>query len=81
MARRRAVWALCALLGSLTSVDVYAQGGSTSTISGAVTDTAKGVIPGATVVVTSSATGTKYEATTNSAGTFSVPALSAAVPR
>ena len=77
MSRRRAVWALCALLAGLTSVDAYAQGGSTSTISGVVTDTAKGVIPGATVVVTSNATGTKYDATTNSAGTFSVPALSA----
>ncbi len=48
---------------------------TTSSISGVVTDTAKGVIPGATVVVTSTATGTKFEAVTNTSGSFSVPAL------
>ena len=37
------------------------QGGATSTISGVVTDSAGGVVPGATIVVTSSATGTKFE--------------------
>ena len=42
-----------------------------------VTDTAGGVIPGASVVVTSNATETKFEAVSNSTGAFSVPALSA----
>ena len=43
-----------------------AQGGATSSISGVVTDAGGGVLPGATVVVTSNATGTKFEAVTNS---------------
>jgi hypothetical protein len=55
----------------------YAQGGATSSISGVVKDTAGGVIPGATVVVMSNATQTKFEAVTNNTGAFSVPALSA----
>lgn len=57
----------------------YGQGGATSAISGVVKDTAGGVIPGATVVVTSNATATKFETVTNTTGAFSVPALSAGV--
>ena len=53
------------------------QTGATSTISGVVTDEAGAVIPGASVVVTSNATSTRFEATTNRSGTYSVPALSA----
>ena len=37
------------------------------------------MLPGATVVVTSNATGTKSEAITNDSGAYSVPALSAGV--
>jgi hypothetical protein len=54
----------------------YAQGASSS-ITGVVTDTAGGVVPGAAVVVTSNATGTKYETITNANGAFNVPALPA----
>jgi hypothetical protein len=53
---------------------VLAQGTSSS-ISGVVLDAAGGAIPGATVVVASDATGTKFEAVTNGSGAFSVPAL------
>jgi hypothetical protein len=42
-----------------------------------VNDTEGGVIPGATVVVTSNANLTKFEAVTNSTGAFTVPALDA----
>jgi hypothetical protein len=56
---------------------VYGQGGATSAITGVVADSAGGVMPGANVVVTSNATGTKFEAVTNATGAFSVPALSA----
>ena len=55
--------------------DVEGQG-ATASISGAVVDTAGGVVPGATVVVTNAA-GTKFEAVTNTEGIFSVPALAA----
>src|SRR5215204_1026581 len=49
--------------------------GTGSAISGLVVDSAGGAIPGASVLVTSDATGTKFEATTNGDGAFSVPAL------
>ncbi|HYN08850.1 MAG TPA: carboxypeptidase-like regulatory domain-containing protein [Vicinamibacterales bacterium] len=42
-------------------------------------DSAGGVIPGASVVVKSNATGTTFEAMTNSSGAFNVPSLSAGV--
>ena len=54
---------------------VLAQGGATSSISGVVSDAGGGVLPGATVIVTSNATGTKFEAVTNSTGAYTVPAL------
>ncbi len=57
----------------------FAQGGATSTITGVVSDSGGGVLPGATVVVASNATGTKSEAVTNTNGAYSVPALSAGV--
>src|SRR5688572_27530462 len=53
------------------------QGGATSAISGVVTDAAAAVVPGASIVVASNATGTTFEAVSNSTGAFSVPALSA----
>lgn len=69
---------LClATLLLLSAPVVYGQGGATSAITGVVADSAGGVMPGANVVVTSNATGTKFEAVTNATGAFSVPALSA----
>ncbi|MGQ0734633.1 MAG: TonB-dependent receptor domain-containing protein [Acidobacteriota bacterium] len=56
-----------------------AQGGSTSAITGIVQDSEGGVLPGATVIVTSNATGSKFEAVANETGTYAVPALSAGV--
>jgi hypothetical protein len=56
-----------------------AQGGATSSISGLVSDAGGGVLPGATVIVTSNATGSKFEAVSNSTGAYTVPALSAGV--
>ena len=64
-----------AFLLHLTAL-AYGQGASSS-ITGVVTDTAGGVVPGASVVVTSNATGTKYETMTNESGAFNVPALPA----
>jgi hypothetical protein len=58
-----------------TSVPTHAQ---SSSLSGIVTDTAGGVIPGANVVVKNDATGETFEATSNSAGQFSFPALAPA---
>ncbi len=52
---------------------------TTSTLSGTVVDSAGGVIPGATVVVTSKATSTKFNAVTDGTGAFSVPSLNPGV--
>ena len=57
----------------------FAQGGATSSITGVVRDEGGGVLPGATIVVASNATGSKFEAVANSSGTYTVPALSAGV--
>jgi len=54
-------------------VPAYAQSGASS-ISGTVTDTSGGVIPGATVVATG-ASGEKYETVSNSQGVYTIPAL------
>ena len=54
-----------------------AQGGVTASLSGIAVDSAGGVIPGASVTVTSKATESMFTAITNASGTFSVPALDA----
>ena len=51
----------------------FAQAGQS--VSGIVVDAAGGVIPGASVAVRNNATGESFEAVTNEAGTFSVPAI------
>jgi hypothetical protein len=63
----------------LTASSTSAQGGATSAITGIISDSEGGVVPGANVVVTSNATGSRFEAVTNATGTYSVPALSAGV--
>ena len=64
---------LAGVILAATASSALAQGASS--ISGLVVDTAGGAIPGASVVVASDATGTKFEAVTNGSGAFSVPAL------
>src|SRR5688572_7917514 len=59
----------------LASGVAFAQGSTTSSISGTVVDSAGGVIPGANVVVKNNATGTTTNAVTSAAGTFNIPAL------
>src|SRR5829696_8403104 len=64
-----------ALVVCVSSVSAFAQGSGTTSLSGVVTDSGGGVIPGATVVVKNTATGVTFEAITTSAGSFNVPAL------
>jgi len=66
---------LTAVILAAAAASVLAQGASSSSISGLVLDTAGGSIPGASVVVASDATGTRFEALTNGSGAFNVPAL------
>jgi len=55
----------------------FAQGGTTASLSGTVTDSGGGVVPGATVVVKNNATGVSQTTVTNSTGAFSVPGINA----
>jgi hypothetical protein len=66
---------LAVALICLASSLAFAQGSTTSSISGTVVDTGGGVIPGATVAVKNNATGTVTNAVTGAAGTFNIPAL------
>ena len=66
---------LAAAFLCLASSHAFAQGSTTSSISGTVVDTGGGVIPGATVVAKNNATGTTTTAVSNTTGTFSIPAL------
>jgi hypothetical protein len=70
---RRAAWAVFALLWGAGVA--FAQG-STSSISGTVTDSGGGAVPGAAVVVTSES-GATFETVTNGEGFFNVPAVGA----
>lgn len=62
-------------LVSPVSHDAFAQGGTTSTLSGVVTDSAGGVVPGAEVVIKHNATGVTNNAVSNNEGAFSFPGL------
>jgi hypothetical protein len=66
---------IAAALLCLVSTTAWAQGSTTSSISGTVVDSGGGVIPGAAVVVKNLATGTTTNAVTGAAGTFNIPAL------
>ena len=70
----RRVALACAVVMLLTAA-AFAQS-ATSSISGTVTDSAGGVIPGAAVTVKNEA-GASFETVTNSQGYFTVPALGA----
>jgi hypothetical protein len=66
---------LAGLILASSASALFAQGASGGSISGVVVDTNGGGIPGASVVVVSDTTGTKFEAMTNGSGAFNVPAL------
>lgn len=77
---KRAMSRLAVLALTVLCVQVHAvnaQGSGSTSLSGVVTDTGGGVIPGATVVVKNDATGVTFETVTSSAGAFNVPALDA----
>ncbi|HVL70016.1 MAG TPA: TonB-dependent receptor [Vicinamibacterales bacterium] len=64
-----------ASLLSMSGVSVYAQGGTTSTITGTVVDASGGVLPGATVTAKHLATNTVSSTVTNSEGAFTLASL------
>jgi hypothetical protein len=70
-------WVWAVILIGLAQGTAFAQGGTTSTISGVAVDKDGGVVPGALVTVKNTATGRELTTNTGSTGTFSVPALEA----
>lgn len=69
---------LIAAISLLTGVPLFAQAG-TGGISGTVSDSSGGVVPGATVTVLNPATGVSVESTTTGVGVYSFPSLPPAV--
>jgi hypothetical protein len=63
------------VLAFVSMAGAFAGAQQSSSITGVVTDSAGGVVPGASVAVENNATQVKLEAVTNSAGAFSFPAL------
>src|ERR1700733_8706527 len=72
--RRLAAFGLACLLLFVPGVVLAQQSGS---IKGTVTDESGGAIPNAQVVLTNTAQGTTYNATSNSGGDYTFPALEA----
>lgn len=69
---KRVVW-LLSLVWLALAVPANAQTATTGNLSGTVKDASGAVLPGASVTALHVATGTSYEAVTNSEGYFSIP--------
>jgi hypothetical protein len=67
---RRALLSICLVVGFVTSA--AAQLATQTALVGTVSDSSKGVLPGATVVAINIGTQDKYEATTNDQGYFNI---------
>ena len=64
-----------AALVTLMASPVYAQGGTTTSVSGTVVDTSGAAVPGADVTIKNNATGAVYTTVTTGNGTFTVPGI------
>jgi Carboxypeptidase regulatory-like domain len=72
---KRFLIAAALLLLSLSGPPTFAQGGSTGSIAGTISDPTTAVVAGATITVKNNATSQEFNATTTDNGTFNVPAL------
>ena len=70
----KAVWSLSAILCLLTLLpaNVGAQGATTGSLTGVITDAQGGVLPGAAVLATHIPTGTTYDGVADNSGRFSL---------
>ena len=66
---------VAAMVTVVAGAPVFAQGASTSSISGVVLDTDRAVIPGADVVIKNKGTGETFTVVSSGQGVFSVPSL------
>ena len=74
---RLGLYAVLALSLCAGATPAFAQGSTTSTISGRVVDTSGGVLPGATVTARHLGTNTESSTVTNTEGAFTLPSLQA----
>ena len=66
---------LALVLAGAANRNAFAQGATTSTLSGTVADSSGAVLPGADVSAKHSGTGLVTAAVTNGEGAFSIPSL------
>ena len=66
---------LCAGIWAVAPSPIFAQGGTTQTLSGSVVDSTGAVIPGADVSAKHTGTGVTSNAVSNAEGLFSIPSL------
>ena len=71
--RRFALLALCAL--ALPVASAHAQGVTSGSITGTVTDPQNQPVPGATVVAVHEPSGSRYEAISRADGRFTIPGM------
>src|SRR5262245_9311981 len=64
---------------AVSGLAAFGQGGATAPLSGLVLDQGGAVISGAVVIVKNNATGAEFTVTTSTNGTYTVPALGAAL--
>ena len=68
-------WLTAALMIAVGSASAFAQGGTTGTLSGVVTDGSGAIIPGASIEAKNNATQAVSTAMSSAEGTFAIPAL------
>jgi len=77
--RSRVIALIALIIVARGSLPAFAQGSASSSLSGVVVDADGAVVPGATVVIQSNATGVSLQLVTNQSGAFLAPALDAGV--